>query len=148
MHRFLFLARFSSINEYPLEKLIQRCLSSSSFILVIDDTVALDCVLKSCCKLHAPFRSCTSKTDSVSSNRTHLGDWTGEYTFASFQVCSWKACMEGLTVTGEKRAAPHRQCCRKDPQTMRRSIGQKAAASSPEWCHPVWKRGAWPMVEL
>ena len=38
-------ARLNSI--YPLEKMVQWCLSSSSFFLIIDDTVALD--------LHAGF---------------------------------------------------------------------------------------------
>ena len=39
----------------PLEKTIQWCLGSSSFFLIIDDMVVLDCILKGCCKLRGPF---------------------------------------------------------------------------------------------
>ena len=37
-----------SILSTLLKKMIQRCLGSSSFFLIIDDTVALDCTLHSC----------------------------------------------------------------------------------------------------
>ena len=37
------------------KKTIQRCLGSSSFFLVIDDTVALYCLLNGCCNLRVPF---------------------------------------------------------------------------------------------
>ena len=32
-----------------------QCLGGSSFSLVIDDTVAPDCILNGCCDLHVPF---------------------------------------------------------------------------------------------
>ena len=44
------LAGFNSI--YPLEKSDPEC---SLFFLVIDDTVARDCILNGCCNLPAPF---------------------------------------------------------------------------------------------
>ena len=47
-----FLAGFSST---LLKKTTQWCLGSSSFILVIDDMVALDCILNSCSSLCVPF---------------------------------------------------------------------------------------------
>ena len=60
-HRFWFLAGLNSV--CPLEKTIPRCLASGSFSLVLDDTVALDCILNSCCKFVycSTFRSCASK---------------------------------------------------------------------------------------
>ena len=42
-HMFWFLDGLNSI--YTLEKMIQWCLGSSSFFLIIGDTVALDCIL-------------------------------------------------------------------------------------------------------
>ena len=50
-----FLAGFSSI--HPLEKTIAQCLDTRFFIffLTIDDTAAVDYVLKSCCHLCVPF---------------------------------------------------------------------------------------------
>ena len=56
---------------YLLEKAIQRCLGSSSFFLVIDDTVALDCILNGCCNLRVllyVWVLCL-KTNSASSNK-------------------------------------------------------------------------------
>ena len=50
--------------------------------------------------------------------------------------------MEGLTVTGENRAAPHGRCRRADPQTVRRSICQKSAAWFPERCRPQFGNSA------
>ena len=48
---FWYLVGFSS--AYPLEKMIQRCLGSRSFFfLIIDDTAALDCILKGRWNLH------------------------------------------------------------------------------------------------
>ena len=44
-----------SILSTLLKKMIQRCLGSSSFFLIIDDTVALDCILNGCCNLCVPF---------------------------------------------------------------------------------------------
>ena len=44
-----------SILSTFLKKTIQCCLGSSSFFLVVDDIVALDCILNGCCNLRALF---------------------------------------------------------------------------------------------
>ena len=38
-----------------LKKMSQRCTSSVSFFLVVDNMVALDCILNSYCNLRVPF---------------------------------------------------------------------------------------------
>ena len=53
MAQVLFLAGFNSI--FPLDKTIQLCLRSGSLLLIIDDTVALDCTWNGCCNLCVPF---------------------------------------------------------------------------------------------
>ena len=52
-HMFWFLDGLNSI--YILEKMIQWCLGSSSFFLIIGDTVALDCILNGYCNLPVLF---------------------------------------------------------------------------------------------
>ena len=49
----LFLAGFNSI--FPLAKTIQRWLGSGSLLLIIDDSVALDCTWNGCRNLRVPF---------------------------------------------------------------------------------------------
>ena len=44
-----------SLLDSILSSLLKKCLGSSSFFLVIDDTVALDCILNGCCNLCVPF---------------------------------------------------------------------------------------------
>ena len=44
-----------SILSTLLKKMIQRCLSGSFFFLVIDGTIAVDCILNGCCNLHVLF---------------------------------------------------------------------------------------------
>jgi len=63
-----------SVLSKPLEKMIQWCLGSSSFFLVIDDKVALDCILNGCCSLRVLvyIQSCAWKTNSPSSNKILL----------------------------------------------------------------------------
>ena len=50
--------------------MIPRHLGSSSFSLIIDDTIALDCILNSCCNHCVPFQVqvLRLKTNSASSN--------------------------------------------------------------------------------
>ena len=50
--------------------MIPRHLGSSSFSLIIDDTIALDCILNSCCNHRVPFQVqvLRLKTNSASSN--------------------------------------------------------------------------------
>ena len=60
-----------SILSTTLKKAVLWCLDSSSFFLIIDDMVALECILNGCCKFHVPFciRSIASKTIFASSNK-------------------------------------------------------------------------------
>ena len=44
-----------SVLSTLLEKMIHWCLGSSPFFLLIDDTVALDCILNGCCNLLVLF---------------------------------------------------------------------------------------------
>ena len=84
----------SSLSK-PVEKMIQWCLGSSSF-LVIDDKVALDCILNGCCNLRvywSTFRSCAWKTNSTSSNKIILPfpvSWISsvlQFLFPLFSLC-------------------------------------------------------------
>ena len=52
---FWFLAGFNSIYPVFLKKENPVCLSSSSFLPIIEDTAALDCILYGCCNLHVQF---------------------------------------------------------------------------------------------
>ena len=82
-----------SILSTLLKKTTQWCLDSSSPFLIIDDTVAVVCILKGCCSLHVlMFGSHASETDSASSDRTNVGGWTCEY-MLSLTVCNLKVCM-------------------------------------------------------
>jgi len=73
--------------------------SSSSFIFVIDDLVALDCILNACCNLcfilHSTFRSCASKTNSASSNKENPSGVS--YIVYLFSYSS--SCHSALSVT-------------------------------------------------
>ena len=56
---FRFLDGFNSI--YPLGKTIQGYLGSSSFCIITDGMLVLDCILNGCCSLQASFRPWASK---------------------------------------------------------------------------------------
>ena len=69
-----FNSGFNSI--YPSGKAIQKCLDSSSllllFFLIIDDMVALYCRILKCCAIfvyRSAFRSCSSKNNIASSDK-------------------------------------------------------------------------------
>ena len=68
-HGFWILAGFNCI--YPLRKTIQWCLSSRSFFLSTDDTVALtDWMAVATFMYFSTFGPCPSKTNSASLNKT------------------------------------------------------------------------------
>ena len=50
---FRFLDGFNSIS--PFEETSQGYLGSSSFFIIIDDMLVLDCILNGCCSLHVLF---------------------------------------------------------------------------------------------
>ena len=84
--RFWFLAGFNSI--YPLEKMTQWRLGGSSFLPIINDMVAWKAVATFV--YHSIFGSRVSKTNSASSNRTNLCEWTCKCMSATVKVCNLK----------------------------------------------------------
>ena len=77
------------------KKKILWSLSSGFFPLTMDGTVALDCILSSCCTVHhhSIFRSCASKANNASSNKECPLTVSCVMTLFSSSVTSSSSCL-------------------------------------------------------
>ena len=99
-YNFWFLIGFNSI--YPLKKMTQWCLGSSSFSLVGDDMIALDCIMNGCCNLRELFWSCPSKSNRASSiELTYVIGHTNACSHL-WNFTTWMFIYRGLTMLAFK----------------------------------------------